>query len=331
MRKLPPLPAVKVFEAAARHENFSRAAAELGMTQAAVSYQIKLLEERLGVALFVRSKGRVLLSEAGTKAAPLVSSGLRDIAAAFAGISGEGSNVLTISTSQAFASNWLAPRLSSFQATRPGLTVRLVSLPDLGLSAPEGMDVAIDAYVRPPESHGCKAEFLFRLHSAPISTPEFRERHAIREPADLLRAPRLNPDAVWWADWFSLHGIDQPPGGEGEGMRLDTQALEGNAALAGLGVGMLTPLFWRPEIAGGRLVQLFPRIVCEAPSYWLFYSRLRGDQRAIGGFRDWLLARIEEEAALGPEEVFRGPEDQPRTSFATASSRPLTKPASRLS
>src|SRR3712207_4157238 len=110
MRKIPPLPAVRVFEAAARHENFTTAAAELGMTQSAVSYQIKLLEERLGVPLFTRSKRRVTLSDAGRKAAPLLSGAFDAISDAFSMIVDDDEGVLTISTTQTFASNCMAAR-----------------------------------------------------------------------------------------------------------------------------------------------------------------------------------------------------------------------------
>src|SRR5919202_6175978 len=124
MRRLPPLAAVRAFEAAARHENFTLAAAELGLTQAAVSYQIKLLEDRLGVPLFVRSKRRVTLSDAGRRVAPLVSTAFDGISEAFAGLVDDDESVLTISTTQTFASNWLAARLGAFQLARPELAVR---------------------------------------------------------------------------------------------------------------------------------------------------------------------------------------------------------------
>ena len=103
MRKLPPLAAVRVFEAAARHENFTLAAAELGMTQAAVSYQMRLLEERLGVPLFLRSKRRVTLTEAGRRVAGPVSAALDGISEAFSGLVDEDESVLSISTAQTFA------------------------------------------------------------------------------------------------------------------------------------------------------------------------------------------------------------------------------------
>ena len=99
---------VRVFEAAARHENFTKAAAELGMTQAAVSYQIRLLEERLGQSLFTRDKGRVRLSEGGRRIAPPLTSAFDAISDAFASLASESEGVLSISTTQTFASNWLA-------------------------------------------------------------------------------------------------------------------------------------------------------------------------------------------------------------------------------
>src|SRR4028118_392162 len=112
MRTLPPLAAVRVFEAAARHQSFTQAAAELGMTQAAVSYQIKLLEQRLGVPLFLRAKRRVQLTEPGRRAALLVTAGLDQIADAFSGLMADNEAVLTVSTTPTFDSAWLAPRLS---------------------------------------------------------------------------------------------------------------------------------------------------------------------------------------------------------------------------
>src|SRR3569623_2946461 len=111
MRRLPPLAAVRVFEAAARHENFTAAAAELGMTQAAVSYQIKLLEERLGAPLFRREKRRVLLTDAGRRAAPPLTRAVDAIDSAIGAIRAAAAAVLTDSTSHTFANTWLAWRL----------------------------------------------------------------------------------------------------------------------------------------------------------------------------------------------------------------------------
>src|SRR5688500_4307548 len=128
MRHLPPLPSFWVFEAAARHENFTLAASELGMTQAAVSYQIRLLEERLGVPLFVRSKRRVTLSEAGRRLAPVVSDAFDRLSEGFSGLVDEDASVLALTPAQTFASNWLAARLRGFQIARPEPAGRLPAL-----------------------------------------------------------------------------------------------------------------------------------------------------------------------------------------------------------
>jgi LysR family transcriptional regulator, glycine cleavage system transcriptional activator len=307
MRRLPPLSAVRVFESAARHQNFTAAAAELGMTQAAVSYQIRLLEERLGVPLFSRAKGRVALTDAGRRAAPLVSAGFDNIADAFSAILAEDSSVLAISTTSTFASNWLAPRLGAFQIERPELAVRLHAENRVLDFARDELDVGIRSASGAPDWPGLKMHFLYRLHSTPLCSPEFAARHRITEPADLLNVQRLSPADDWWAYWFRLAGVAAPDSPPQSGIRFDTQALEGNAALAGAGVGMLTPMYWRTELASGRLVQLFPMISFEGPCFWLVYQEYKRTQAKIVAFRDWLLEAMRQAAADEPPQVFVEP------------------------
>jgi LysR family transcriptional regulator, glycine cleavage system transcriptional activator len=304
MRPLPPLPAVKVFEAAARHENFTQAAAELGMTQAAVSYQIRLLEERLGIALFVRSKRRVTLSDAGRRVAPTVSTAFDTISEAFAGLVEEDEGVLSISTAQTFASNWLAGHLGAFQVARPELAVRLQTSNGLVDFARDDADVAIR--MGAGSWPGLRAHFLFHHHFTPMCTPEFRDRHDLREPRDVLRVPRLTPDDEWWKLWLSAAGVPVPEE-RSPGIRLDSQATEGQAAMAGHGLGMLTPMFWKAELASGRLVQPFVLIACERRAHWLVYPEHKRGRAKIRAFRDWLLAEIAAEAPAGPPEAFRPP------------------------
>src|SRR6185437_5700176 len=219
MRRLPPLAAVRVFEAAARHENFTLAAAELGMTQAAVSYQMRLLEERLGVPLFLRSKRRVTLTEAGRRVAAPVSAALDGISEAFAGLVDEDESVLSINTAQTFASTWLAPRLGSFQIERPELAVRVATDNVLIDFARDEADLAIRIGQAPWA--GLRHHFLFHLHFTPICTPEFRDRHAVRMPEDVLRVPRLSPEDDWWKMWLEDAGLSQPEG-RTPGIKLDS-------------------------------------------------------------------------------------------------------------
>src|SRR4029079_15285927 len=142
MARLPPLAAVRVFDAAARHQNFTQAAAELGMTQAAVSYQIRLLEERLGASLFARVKGPVSLTESGRRIAPPVANAFETLEDAFSGLVAEDQALLSLSAAQTLATSWLAPRLGRFQVRHPNLAVRLSTDNRLG-------DVSTRALHRP--------------------------------------------------------------------------------------------------------------------------------------------------------------------------------------
>jgi len=301
------LPSVRVFEAAARHENFTLAAGELGMTQAAVSYQIRLLEERLGVPLFVRSKRRVTLSEAGRRLAPIVSDAFDRLSEGFSGLVDEDESVLAISTAQTFASNWLAPRLGGFQIARPELAVRLLTSNAMTDFARDDVDVAVRMGSGPWP--GLRQHFLFCLYATPLCTTEFRDRHRLERPEDLLRVPRLNAHDWWWKPWLEEAGVeleDEPPR---QGIRLDSQALEGNAALAGHGVGLLTPLYWRGELAAGRLVQPFDLVVVSGPALWLVYPEHKRGRAKIRAFRDWLLAEMAAEAEMAPADAFKPPSD----------------------
>ena len=305
MRKIPPLPAVRVFEAAARHENFTSAAAELGMTQAAVSYQIRLLEERLGIPLFARSKRRVTLTDAGRKTAPLVSAAFDQLSDAFDGIVADDQSVLTISTAQTFGSNWMAARLGAFQVERPELAVRLLTQNHMVDFAREEVDVAMRIGRGPWP--GLRQDFLMCVHATPLASPEFRDRHRIDRPERLLEVPRISPDDIWWKKWFETAGVVEREGHGPPGIRLDFQAMAGNAAIAGHGAAVLTPLFWRSELESGRLVALFPLIMFEPAAYWLVYPEHKRTQAKVRAFRDWILARFDEHRRDGPDEAFKAP------------------------
>jgi LysR family glycine cleavage system transcriptional activator len=309
MRHLPPLSAVRVFEAAARCENFTRAAAELGMTQAAVSYQIRLLEERLGLPLFSRVKGRVALTDAGRRAAPLVASAFATLEDAFSGLVADDQSVLSISTAQTFATAWLAPRLGAFQVRHPDLAVRLSTDNRLVDFMAGEFDAAIRIGRGPWP--GLRRHFLFRSHFTPLCTPAFRERHRLERPEQLAEVPLMSPTDHWWKDWMDSVGMAASAAPPRVGVALDNQIMEANAVLADSGIAMMTPLFWRAELASGRLVQPFPQLFLAEASLWLVYPETRRNQPKIAAFRDWLLAqtRAAAEAGDAPPEVFAPPED----------------------
>lgn len=299
MRYLPPLAAIRAFEAAARHESFTRAAEELGMTQSGMSYQVGLLEQRLGIQLFVRSGRRVALSGEGYKLAVRLTRSLDDIAAAVAELVGEDCSTLTVSTTHTVATNWLAPRLGSFRKLQPDLSVRIETGSELADFVGDDVDVAL----RFGEGTwpGTVSHFLFRWYGTPVCTPEFRDRNGILEPSDLLRVDRLSPDYELWATWIAEAGVKPPEGGSAGDVLFDSQVADGQAVLAGEGVAMLTPLLWEKELASGRMVRLFPAIAFEDAALWLVYSQGHRNKPKIQGFRRWLLAEVDACRAAGPK------------------------------
>jgi LysR family glycine cleavage system transcriptional activator len=290
MRRLPPLAAVRVFEAAARHENFTSAAAELGMTQAAVSYQIKLLEERLGAPLFRREKRRVVLTDAGRRAAPQITRAFDAIDSAFGAIRAEDAGLLAVSTTNTFANTWLAWRLGSFQMANPEMAVRLLTDETVSDFASGEADVAIRSGLGGWD--GLAAELIVPIDFTPMCSPGFLDRYGPFAPADMLRVPLISPHDPWWPFWLREAGVDVPEGPPRPGVRLDSQAHEGHAAMAGQGIAMLTPFFWRNDLAEGRLVRLFEQVSTRGYAYWLVYPEARRSVAKIKRFREWLLAEL---------------------------------------
>ncbi|HEX4694115.1 transcriptional regulator GcvA [Sphingomonas sp.] len=290
MRRLPPLAAVRVFEAAARHENFTAAAAELGMTQAAVSYQIKVLEERLGAPLFRREKRRVVLTDAGRAAAPPITRAFDAIDSAFGAIRAADEAVLTVSTSNTFANTWLAWRLGSFQMKHPEMAVRLQTSDAMADFGSDDVDVAVRAGLGGWD--GLIEDLIVPIDFTPMCSPGFLRRHGPLTPEKLLDVPQISLHDPWWPFWLREAGVDVPEGPPRAGVRLDSQAHEGHAAMAGQGVAMLTPFFWRNDLAEGRLVRPFEQVSTRGYAYWLVYPQARRGTPKIKRFREWLLAEL---------------------------------------
>ena len=290
MRHLPPLAAVRVFEAAARHENFTKAAAELGMTQAAVSYQIRLLEERVSTPLFRREKRRVMLTDPGRRLAAQVGRAFDTMDGAFAALRAEDEKTLIVTSSYTFANTWLAWRLGSFHMASPEMAVRMLTDDALADFAGEEVDVGIRTGMG--DWPGVCADLLFRINFTPMCSPAFLEQHGgSLTHEDLLRVSRIGPDDPWWAVWLREAGVtipDETP----RGIRLGFQAHEGHAAMAGQGMAMLTPFFWRNDLAEGRLVRPFRQLSTRGWGYWLVAAEHRRNVPKIKRFRDWLLAEV---------------------------------------
>jgi len=300
MNRLPPLSAIRAFEAAGRHENFSRAADELGLTQAAVSYQIRQLEDRIGQSLFVREKGRVRLSDSGKRLLPAISSGFAGIAEAFAALHEKDEDVLDLNAAVSFGGTWLSARIGRFQVRYPDLAVRISLANELVDLARGGVDAAI----RSGQGiwDGLRSDFLFRQHFTPICTPAFFEAHEIRQPQDVLRVERLSPNDSRWRGWFAKVGVDAPP--SRQGVVLDSQLQEASAMLAGSGIAMMSPMFWRPDLDSGRLVQPFEVLYVPLNAQYLVHPAARVGVRKIERFREWLHEELAVNRHLMPAEVW---------------------------
>lgn len=286
---LPPLTAIRAFEAVARHLSFTRAAEELGMTQAAVSYQIKLLEERVGAPLFLRKPRQVSLSELGARLAPSVRQAFEIMREAFADTRDEVDGLLSITTVPTFASQWLAKNLGLFQIAHPDIAVRLDSSSGLVDLLAGEFDIGVRT-IEGPQGSGLACHLLVKADFSPLLSPALAESiGGVKTPEDLLKLPFLDPLDEWWPQWFEAAGL---PGYSAKGRPMTTlnhQSLLGMAAMAGRGVTMLTPNLFRDEIASGQLIQPFPLLASAGRGYYFVYPESRRNVPKIKRFRDWML------------------------------------------
>ncbi|OYR15253.1 lysR substrate binding domain protein [Brucella thiophenivorans] len=288
---MPPLSAIRVFESASRHASFTRAAEELGMTQAAVSYQIKLLEERVGAPLFLRKPRQVELTELGKRLAPAINEAFETMRTAFASAREDTQGVLTISAVVTFAANWLVQRLGSFQMQHPSLAVRLDTSNDMIDFSTSNIDMAIRSGKGDwPE---LDAHELIKAQFSPMLSPKLIESvGGIKKPADLLRLRAVDPTDPWWKIWYEAAGIEDPKIQGNAFSRYGAQHLEGRAAAAGQGVGILTPAFHEAELASGQLIQPFDLLCDDGQAYWLVYPKARKNMPKIRAFREWILGEL---------------------------------------
>jgi LysR family glycine cleavage system transcriptional activator len=290
--RLPPLGSIRAFEAAARHLSFTKAAAELGMTQAAVSWQIKTLESHLGQKLFLRQPRRLSLTAVGAALAPGVADAFLRLQAAFAAatLTATASAVLSISAVPTFANNWLVPRLGRFQVAHPGIAVRLDALDadEVGDFDRRGTDVAIR--IGAGSWPGLVAHRLMPVVMTPVCRPDLLA--GVETPADLMTLPLLQPFEMW-QPWLEAAGVAVPRVRPTIAATFPRQHMAGRAAIAGQGVALLNPDFFDIPLGDGRLVRPFP-IVWRDPArdYWLVYPAEAAAEPKIAAFRDWLMAEV---------------------------------------
>ncbi len=287
--KLPSLPSVAAFEAAARHGSFTRAAEELNLTQGAVSRQVAGLEALLGVSLFDRVRQRIVLTPAGASYAAELRAALGMLSAAtlnvmaFRGAGG----VLNLAILPTFGTRWLIPRLPRFTERNPGVTINFATRLVPFDFAREGLDAAIHfgADVWP----GARLHRLMGEEIVPVASPALLARRPIREPADILGVPLLQqatrPRA--WEGWLAEQGLS------GErvtpGPRFEQFAMVAQAAVAGLGLAIVPRFLVEEELRTGALVAPFARASRSREAYYLVYPEEKAQWPAVAAFRDWLI------------------------------------------
>ncbi|RUW95316.1 LysR family transcriptional regulator [Mesorhizobium sp. M8A.F.Ca.ET.208.01.1.1] len=286
---LPPLGAIRVFEAASRLGSFTKAAEELGMTQSAASYQIKVLEERAGTPLFVRKTRQIALTEAGEQLAPHASGAFSALADAWVATKGGATGVLSVTTVQTFASTWLAVRLGAFQLMHPDLAVKVDTSSRLADFGRDGMDIGIRTGTG--KWPGLAAHYLFKADYTPMLSPRLvRSVGGIRRPEDLYKLPLCCSTDPWWKIWFEAAGARFEPDRIIAGPELGTQAYDAMAALTDQGVAILTRNLYSSLLATGQLIQPFEAMGSDGDGYWLVHSESRRNTPKIRLFRDWVLA-----------------------------------------
>ncbi len=256
---LPPLQALRAFEAAARHLSYSRAAQELCLTHGAISQHISRLEGDLGgVRLFVRRGQRMLLTEVGQTLLVEVRRGLVTLADAFKAARADpgrdgARRTLSVSVLPSLAARWLVPKLSRFQAGHPDIDIAL--RPGAALAAMDGRD-GIDLALRYGAGRwpGLQAFELMKSVIFPVASPELLARLAIRAPADLLDAPLLRNPRQPWQAWLRAAGLNRPE--PSQGPIYDDAGLLLQAAAAGQGVALAREALAADDLAAGRLVRV---------------------------------------------------------------------------
>ena len=289
-----PLASIRVFEAAARLKSFTRAAEELGMTQAAVSWQIKALETRLGLSLFRRLPREVLPTEPGERLSRAATEAMLLLRRALTDLTDADQGVLSITTLATLASQWLAPRLGAFQIATPGLAVRVDTTSTLTDLTRENVDFAIRSGTG--QWPGLDSAQLMPSVFTPLCTPALCATLDLKTPADLIAAPRIGEEKEW-AAWFAAAGVS---GASHPAVRLtaDFQALEVAAALGGQGVALASPILYAREIQAGLLVRPFPQLVELSPGYWIAWPADRRRSPKIVRFREWLLEAAANDPAI---------------------------------
>jgi LysR family transcriptional regulator, glycine cleavage system transcriptional activator len=305
-RRLPPLNALRAFEAAGRRASMAAAADELSVTPAAISHQIKALEDYFGVALFHRAVRSVRLTDSGAALLPYLSDGLDLWAEGCRKLGAlDDAAPLVISSAPVFAGKWLVRWLSDFNKHHPDITVRLDGSLSLADFTTDGVDAAIRFGTGPYE--GLHADPLVNEDVAPVCAPALLEgEHPLRTPEDLVHHTLVHVD--WyaiagtqpdWTMWIKTAGVSGVDTSKGPVMTSDTLAVE--AALDGGGVVLVSEFLVRQDLIKGRLVKPFDLALHSDHWYWFVCPLENLERPKVRAFRDWLVETVERDSTSGDQ------------------------------
>lgn len=296
--KLPAhLNALRAFEASARHQSFSAAAAELHVTPAAVGQLVRALEDGLGTPLFLRNrsgKARLVATEAAEQALPDIRAGFERLALGLERLKeGSAGGVLTVTVSPAFAAKWLLPRIDRFQAAWPDTDVRL----DTSLKAVDFVAQRVDIGVRYGQGNwpGLTAVKLMEEEVYPVCSPKLLREHRLNKPENLAHQTLIHDLSMdsqsafpSWETWLRRAGVSAVAAMRG--MTINNSAAVLQAAAEGHGIALARSVMAHDDLSSGRLVRLFPEIALPSPlAYYVVYRPECSTKPKLLAFRDWLI------------------------------------------
>ena len=295
LRRLPSLNALRAFEAAARHESFTKAADELAVTQGAVSHQVKALEEKLGLRLFTRERQRLVITNAGRSYLEVVRDAFDRLAVGTNQLlQRQTAGAMTVTTSPNFAAKWLVHRLGRFAEAHPDIDLRLSA----SLQHVDFVREDIDLAVRHGEGNwpGLHVTRLCSEQLFPVCSPSLvGGRGTLRSPADLKRHTLLHVnDRREWAKWLEAVGVKGVDSDRGPIFNQASMAID--AAVDGQGIALARSALAAWDILAGRLVRPFQLFVKADYAYWIVCPKPTAELPKIATFRKWLLAEAAEDA-----------------------------------
>lgn len=296
-RKIPSTAALISFEAAARHESFTKAAEELSLTQSAICRQIGGLEEFLNVELFRRSRRGVKLTEAGLSYSRRVSAQLDAVERDTLSVMGhQGVNIIELAVVPTFGTQWLLPRLKDFQQRHPDVTINLTNRTRPFLFADTEFDAAI--YFGDADWSGTESHRLMSENPMPVCSPALLASRDCLTPRDLADMPLLQQTTrpYAWRQWFTSTGINVAR--DMTGPRYELFSMLAQAAMHDMGVALIPPFLIQRELSEGRLVVANSHALASAKAYYLMIPERKVESASLKAFRDWLVQQAQTFALL---------------------------------